>query len=106
VTTEYSYQVELRRVWNLILVAKFRRKPLVFPEIGTKNQLTNFPLGAGIRQLRQCRVSEKVRILYADGNSQFFRGHAHQPIRDRSFGLHISWGGNKNPNDLHHVAER
>jgi hypothetical protein len=39
-------------------------------------------------------------------NSQLFRGHSNQPIRDRSLGLHISWGGNKNPNDLHHVMER
>ena len=51
-------------------------------------------------------VAHKIRILNTEWNSQFFGGQLNHPVRNGSFGLDISWGGNKNPDDLHHVAER
>lgn len=45
----------------------------------------------------------KIAQLNTDWNSQFFRGHANQPVRDRSFRSDISWGGNKNPDGLDHT---
>ena len=44
--------------------------------------------------------------MNTDWDSQFFRGHPNQPVRYRSFGSNISWGGHKNPDGFHHIAER